>query len=168
MQHLEGISAKTTFNSAIVAVRRISVSNNDLPGRLADVLAQLKARNNSSNTSSQWQVLDLKVRSRMSMSVTFDSLWHWRKGFEVQQSAASIGRQTFLGLLIQHGSLMIISDQAQISANTTNGASTLDTNLSNLPNTMEFEQDFDFDNILFDDFYPLNWMTENTGDNFNA
>ena len=103
MQHLEGISAKTTFNSAIVAVRRISVSNNDLPGRLADVLAQLKARNNSSNTSGQWQVLDLKVRSRMSMSVTYDSLWHWRKGFEVQQSTASTGRQIFLRLPIQHG-----------------------------------------------------------------
>ena len=63
---------------------------------------------------------------------------------------------------------MIISDQAQISANTTNEKSTLDTNPSNLPNIMEFEQDFNFDNILFDDFYPLNWMTENTGDNFNA
>jgi hypothetical protein len=92
MEHLEGTSAKATFNSAIVAVRRMSVSNNDLPGRLADVLAQLKARGlSSSNNADRWQALSLKVRGRMSMSVTFDSLWHWRKGFEVQQAATVAG-----------------------------------------------------------------------------
>jgi hypothetical protein len=92
MQHLEGTSAKALFNSAIVAVRRMSVSNNDLPGRLADVLAQLKARPPSiPNSSDYWQAFNLKVRSRMSMSVTYDSLWHWRKGFEVQQIATPAG-----------------------------------------------------------------------------
>ena len=66
----------------------MSVSNNDLPGRLADVLAQLKARHNSSHHNiDQWEALKLEVRSRMSMSVTFDSLWQWRRGFEIQQAA---------------------------------------------------------------------------------
>lgn len=93
MQHLDKNAAKSLFNSSIVAMRKMSVSNNDLPGRLADVLAQLKAGGPSTSSSSdQWQTLNLKVRSRMSMSVTFDSLWHWRKGFEVPENRARVGR----------------------------------------------------------------------------
>jgi hypothetical protein len=86
-EYVDSAAGKSSFNSAILAVRKISISNNDLPGRLAEVLAQLKARaNRASRSKSDWQILQLKVRSRMSMSIVFDSLWEWRKGFEADES----------------------------------------------------------------------------------
>jgi hypothetical protein len=81
-EYIDTNSLRMVFNSAIIAVRKISVSNNDLPGRLADVLTQLKARSRLSGENNNWQNLQLNVHSRMSMSITFDSLWQWRKGFE--------------------------------------------------------------------------------------
>lgn len=97
-EHIENTSIRTTFNSAIVAIRKISVSNNDLPGRLADVLAQLKSRGN--RDKKDWQNLQLNVRSRMSMSITFDSLWQWRKGFESNERKAISGTQYMTPSLI--------------------------------------------------------------------
>ncbi|KAH8765102.1 C6 zinc finger domain-containing protein [Hyaloscypha sp. PMI_1271] len=93
-EYIDSASSRTTFNSAIFAIRKISVSNNDLPGRLADVLAQLKARGN--RVKRDWQNLQPNVRSRMSMSITFDSLWEWRKGFESSGSKPTSGAQYFL------------------------------------------------------------------------
>jgi hypothetical protein len=90
-EYIDSASSRTTFNSAIFAIRKISVSNNDLPGRLADVLAQLKARGNREKRD--WQNLQPNVRSRMSMSITFDSLWEWRKGFESSGSKPTSGAQ---------------------------------------------------------------------------
>jgi len=95
-EYIGSTSSRSAFNSAIVAIRKISVSNNDLPGRLADVLAQLKARRNREKRD--WQSLQLNVQSRMSMSITFDSLWQWRKGFESNKETLGSGAQylTFL------------------------------------------------------------------------
>ncbi|RDW65993.1 hypothetical protein BP6252_09628 [Coleophoma cylindrospora] len=138
-QLLEGTSAKAIFNSAIVVVRKMSVSNNDLPGRLADVLAQLKARGRSPDTSDQWQKFTLQVRSRMSMSVTFDSLWHWRKGFETSGSLANTAR-------------------AATANNFTGDA------LSWAGGPTSVQEEFHFDDELFDEFYPLNWIVDNAQD----
>lgn len=102
MECINVADSKVLFNSAMLAIRKISVSNNDLPGRLAEVLAQLKARSNQTSRrngtydKNDWSSLQLKVRSRMSMSVTFDSLWEWRKGFEADQSRTPSG-STFPG-----------------------------------------------------------------------
>ncbi|KAF2815803.1 uncharacterized protein BDZ99DRAFT_505483 [Mytilinidion resinicola] len=93
----------------ITSIRAISVSKNDLPLRLAEVLAQLwKASGGGSlkfsSTSQSPGIanaplpnifahqppprrgspgmddpLRLRVRSRMSMSVVFDSVWRWRE-----------------------------------------------------------------------------------------
>ncbi|RDW72203.1 hypothetical protein BP5796_08237 [Coleophoma crateriformis] len=138
-QLLEGTSAKAVFNSAIVIVRKMSVSNNDLPGRLADVLAQLKARGRSPDKSDQWQNFTLKVRSRMSMSVTFDALWHWRKGFEASGSSANTAR-----------------------AATTNNFTDDALNWAGGPSLVQ--EEFHLDDELFDEFYPLNWMVESPQD----
>jgi hypothetical protein len=74
--------AKKSFNSAVMGIRKISVSNNDLPGRLAEVLVQLKARRNALYNRNAIELPQLQVRGRMSMSVLWDSLLEWRKGFE--------------------------------------------------------------------------------------
>ncbi len=81
---------RNLFNRTIQAIRSISVFTNDLPNRLAEVLAQLwrssgaglrrsVATNDGTDSSMQ-----LKVKCRMSMSLVFDSVWRWREEFQAQ------------------------------------------------------------------------------------
>ena len=81
---------KRLFVDAIAAIRQISVKINDLPSRLAEVLAQLwknsragsrKVPNGNDNSDNS---LQLKVKCRMSMSLVFDSVWRWREEFQAQ------------------------------------------------------------------------------------
>lgn len=88
------------FSRTVRAIRYMKVQDNDLPHRLAEVLAQLwkasgsgqQPTDSSSPASARRSVfnrrgsqeatedpLRLKVRSRMSMSVVFDSIWRWRE-----------------------------------------------------------------------------------------
>ncbi|KAF3927947.1 hypothetical protein ABW20_dc0108594 [Dactylellina cionopaga] len=98
------------FNSALGCLRNISIADNDLPARMADVLTQLwecgtlsfdrgSATGGSVDGSISAAVStaereeggeggetlhagwDLRIRSRMSMSVVYDSLWKWREQF---------------------------------------------------------------------------------------
>lgn len=91
---------KSLFSRTISALRHISVMNNDLPQRLAEVLAQMwrmncvGSRNNQqsqdqrhqgeTNPSDTGDSLMLKVRCRMSMSLVFDSVWRWREDFQAR------------------------------------------------------------------------------------
>ncbi|KAL9115670.1 MAG: hypothetical protein Q9227_000038 [Pyrenula ochraceoflavens] len=83
----------------IWAIRKISIAKNDLPERLAEVLAQLwksshaarsSARNaeNGARGDDEFDARDLslqlKVRCRMSMSVVYDSVWRWREDFQAR------------------------------------------------------------------------------------
>ena len=80
----------TLFKRAIWMIRTISVSTNDLPSRLAEVLAQLWSNGGAGSkipkrinevTDSS---LQLKVRCRMSMSLVYDSVWRWREEFQAK------------------------------------------------------------------------------------
>ncbi|KAI9773095.1 MAG: hypothetical protein M1840_008216 [Geoglossum simile] len=89
--HINLSQGKVLFNSTVSAIRRISVQNNDLPGRLAEVLAQMwrgggaGARNGAPPGNSEIESsLQLKVRCRMSMSLVFDSVWRWREEFQAK------------------------------------------------------------------------------------
>lgn len=75
----------------------MSVSNNDLPQRLAEVLAQMwrmgntgptrqevLSNGNTSNPAEKDDSLRLKVRCRMSMSLVYDSVWRWREDFQAK------------------------------------------------------------------------------------
>lgn len=94
------------FSKTILAIRTISVSSNDLPDRLAEVLAQLwKSSRAASGTfrtdnGQMFSVdqrggdddrregkdanLQLKVRCRMSMSLVYDSVWRWREDVQAK------------------------------------------------------------------------------------
>ncbi|KAL8972349.1 MAG: hypothetical protein Q9197_002817 [Variospora fuerteventurae] len=80
------------FLKAIQAVRTISVATNDLPSRLAEVLAQMwksggsGLRNGLGHDHSGWLAdsLQLKNRCRMSMSLVYDSVWRWREEFQAK------------------------------------------------------------------------------------
>ncbi|CAF9936651.1 MAG: hypothetical protein ALECFALPRED_006914 [Alectoria fallacina] len=88
--HVDIEYGRNLFNRTIQAIRSISVFTNDLPNRLAEVLAQLwrssgagsrrmVAANDGTDSS-----LRLKVKCRMSMSLVFDSVWRWREEFQAQ------------------------------------------------------------------------------------
>jgi hypothetical protein len=93
--HIDMDYTKSLLNKTIWAIRNISVASNDLPERLAEVLAQMwrmgaPAQRNtvttdpSSNNSDVDYSLQLKVRCRMSMSLVYDSVWRWREDFQVK------------------------------------------------------------------------------------
>ena len=82
---------KLLFNRTIAMIRTISVTNNDLPWRLAEVLAQLWRGGGSGSkvmsiphVSAADSSLQLKVRCRLSMSLVFDSVWRWREEFQAK------------------------------------------------------------------------------------
>ncbi|GAB1206626.1 hypothetical protein APSETT445_005316 [Aspergillus pseudonomiae] len=83
--HINMDYTKTLFNRTIWAIRGVSVSSNDLPERLAEVLAQMWRLQStptpkpSTDNSEMDDSLMLKVRCRMSMSLLFDSVWRWRE-----------------------------------------------------------------------------------------
>lgn len=99
--HVDLDYGKTLFSRCIWLIRSISVTNNDLPSRLAEVLAQLWKyggggskmiqRSNGVGDSS----LQLKVRCRMSMSLVYDSVLRWREEFQAK------GRGNLEGIYIK-------------------------------------------------------------------
>lgn len=90
--HVDIVHGKTLFSRAVNHLRKLSVRSNDLPQRLAEVMAQLWS---SSNAMEQKlfaddgqgggiarvadESLQLKVRCRSSLSVLYDAIWRWRE-----------------------------------------------------------------------------------------
>lgn len=82
--HIDMEYTNSLFNRTIWAIRGVSVSNNDLPERLAEVLAQMWRLGNAptpkpADNPEMDDSLMLKVRCRMSMSLLYDSVWRWRE-----------------------------------------------------------------------------------------
>src|SRR5690606_22828902 len=85
VKQIEPERGRTLFHRTIQAIRTTSVMQNDLNWRLAELMVQIwnGARNKepSSFQGDDPQIddsLQLKVRCRHSMSLVFDSIWHWR------------------------------------------------------------------------------------------
>lgn len=77
-------AGKRLLYSSIVALRKISVTNNDLPARLGDVIAFFCTLEDPTVVGGA-TIDDLclrEARNRLSMSVVYDSLWIWRKHFQ--------------------------------------------------------------------------------------
>lgn len=78
------------FHKTIQAVRSMSVTNNDLSWRLAELMVQMwngmriENRTQIGGNNSMDNSLQLKVRCRHSMSLVFDSIWRWREEFQAQ------------------------------------------------------------------------------------
>ncbi|GAM43766.1 hypothetical protein TCE0_060f18847 [Talaromyces pinophilus] len=72
---------KFLFNGAISSIRRISVVDNDRPVRLANVISQMWNAGSSGDDA-----LHLGIRSRMSMSHVYDTVWRWRRRFKQQKA----------------------------------------------------------------------------------
>lgn len=87
-KHIDFNYGKKIFAKTIETIHAISVTSQDLPCRLAQVLVQLwKAgdvgkKGNTSAPRFPDRSLQLKVRCRMSMSLVYDSVWRWREEFQ--------------------------------------------------------------------------------------
>ncbi|ORY05917.1 hypothetical protein BCR34DRAFT_604371 [Clohesyomyces aquaticus] len=85
-------SGRTLFHASITAIRRMSLECNDLPARLGDVLGYLWSDATPNLVSRPGKGgLQLQIRSRMSMSVVYDSLWRWREQVREQLSTDHLG-----------------------------------------------------------------------------
>lgn len=93
--HVDIPSGRTLFSKTVSGLRTLSVRSNDLPQRLAEVMAQLWATSGASeqrlftsdNSGSKQadESLQLRVRCRSSLSVLYDAIWRWRQ--QVGQNA---------------------------------------------------------------------------------
>ncbi|OBT77262.1 hypothetical protein VF21_04042 [Pseudogymnoascus sp. 05NY08] len=77
------------FHKTIQAIRSMSVTNNDLLWRLAELMAQmwngLRADKRTEHGSSELDgSMQLKVRCRHSMSLVYDTIWRWREEYQAQ------------------------------------------------------------------------------------
>jgi hypothetical protein len=103
-QHgLDSESAKALFRKTIFALRGMSVCENDLPQRLAEVLAQVWMSGRGGAEPNEDNVgggdlddsLRLKVRCRMSMSLVYDAVWRWRQNFQLKGKSLEGKKATF-------------------------------------------------------------------------
>jgi hypothetical protein len=86
------------FVRTIAAARQMSVKNNDLPQRVAEVVAQLWQRSVGGHNDHMWMFgtepqpdrsLGLKVQCRMSMSLMYDCVWRWREHMMAQHNSGN-------------------------------------------------------------------------------
>jgi hypothetical protein len=104
--HIDMEYTKNLFNRTIWAIRGVSVSSNDLPERLAEVLAQMwrlggGTQRSTGNNTDVDDSLRLKVRCRMSMSLLFDSVWRWRE--DTRTKGRNIEGKTIFFSVFQNG-----------------------------------------------------------------
>lgn len=79
-------SGRALLNSAILALRKMSVANNDLLARLSDVIAFLYSQRGIRGVPGDPpHSLRPRVLNRLSTSIVYDSLWEWREHFQVSQ-----------------------------------------------------------------------------------
>lgn len=81
-QSLNENDGRRMLRLSISALRRMSVANNDLPGRLSDVIAYfLTLPNPEAFGGTTPGDLKVSVRTRFSQSIVYDSIWIWRRNF---------------------------------------------------------------------------------------
>lgn len=86
-------SGMKILETAITALRKISVVNNDLPARLGDVISFFCAMPDPTVVGGV-TIDDLRlrqVRSRLSTSVVYDCLWTWRRHFQREENEGAGG-----------------------------------------------------------------------------
>ncbi|CAK7268560.1 hypothetical protein SEPCBS57363_003159 [Sporothrix epigloea] len=92
-QAIDYDQGRRLFHRTISAIRSTSVVHNDLQWRLAELMVQiwngarLETQQNHLDSDAVLKIddsLQLKVRCRHSMSLVFDSIWHWREEYQAR------------------------------------------------------------------------------------
>ncbi|CZR34842.1 uncharacterized protein FPRO_01037 [Fusarium proliferatum ET1] len=84
-EHIDLRDAQQSLFKAISFVKRRSMQHGDLDERYGTILSQLWSNSDATDTTTA-NGLDLRIRSRLFMSVVFDSLWWWRVEYNGQGS----------------------------------------------------------------------------------
>lgn len=89
--HVDIPAGRSLFSRTVACLRSLSVRSNDLPQRLAEVMAQLWQTSGASeqrlfdsgaSAKQPDESLQLRVRCRSSLSVLYDAIWRWRQQVE--------------------------------------------------------------------------------------
>ncbi|OTB18147.1 hypothetical protein K445DRAFT_314962 [Daldinia sp. EC12] len=87
VRHVNSASGEKAYFSAIYLCQRISLQSNDLGARGVIILGQMwTSKNMYRRPDGRVDSLSTRIRSRLSMSVVFDSFWWWRVEFNGQTS----------------------------------------------------------------------------------
>ncbi|KAJ9645505.1 hypothetical protein H2204_001085 [Knufia peltigerae] len=181
--------ASELLSRTVWALRSMSVVENDLAERLAEVLAQVwksgRVRAQPDlNKIGEGEVddsLQLKVKCRMSVSLVFDSVWRWRRNFHFGGGKPSDVRQHDAKL--QQADSIVIPSSTNVDAAANNTAAVNDPMLSAsaiVPGMAGMatgmvdsnnSYSMDYSQASYDVFDPLNWMLDGIVDfpyNFNS
>ncbi|PVI04715.1 hypothetical protein DM02DRAFT_160539 [Periconia macrospinosa] len=80
--HLNLNAGETAFSLAIQFTKATSMQNNDLASRCANILANLWGSSRVfRRKGGAVESLGLRLRTRLSMSLSFDMFWYWREEF---------------------------------------------------------------------------------------
>lgn len=150
-KHLDIVQGKSLFNSAVLALRTISVKNNDIPSRLAEALGRMWRAAGSGLSigtigiaNERDDPLMLHIRCRMSVSHVWDCIWGWRGSLNLQPNAPPVAEK-------MADSSALVSFSPQISQQLV--PQPLQMDASGLTSTL---QDYDL-------FNSLDWMLDDTG-----
>ena len=94
--YLDIEQGKKAFSDVLVMLRKASVEDNDLRGRVSKILAQLWSVHRSSSLRRE-QEPSLRIKSRCGASLLHDSLWIWREEFGGQAAVHSNGANAASG-----------------------------------------------------------------------
>ena len=170
---LQGASEMLT--RTVWAIRSMSVTDNDLAERLAEVLAQvwksgrmqLEANENATGDTETEENLSLKVRCRMSMSLVHDSVWRWRRNFQYSNGKsieAALRKTTYPSGPPDPNAPSAVgeTDGNYIDHRSSLAASSLVPAMSGLANDLNMNEfSMDFSEAAGDQvFDPLNWMLD--------
>lgn len=116
-QHeLDVQGASNLLSRTVWALHTMSVVENDLAERLAEVLAQVWKTSkpspaNSATNGEADDSLQLKVKCRMSMSLVFDSVWRWRRNAQFRDGKPSDSKS--LAFVLRPKAGMLTSKQVR-------------------------------------------------------
>jgi hypothetical protein len=81
-QHLDLQAGEQAYFYAVQFSKRMSLQNNDLGARAAAIMTNLWSSNQIfRRKDGSVEALGLRLRTRLSMSVSFDMFWYWREEF---------------------------------------------------------------------------------------
>ncbi|KAI1799495.1 hypothetical protein F4811DRAFT_565524 [Daldinia bambusicola] len=118
VRHVNSASGEKAYFSAIYLCQRMSLQSNDLGARGVIILGQMwTSKNMYRQPDGRVNSLSTRIRSRLSMSVVFDSFWWWRVEFNGQTSPYP--EQNRIAPAIAQLDAMIGADTSQVSEQST-------------------------------------------------
>jgi len=105
-------AGKVSYFQEIALLRKMSIHNNDMPGRMAGIFAQLWTSQKAFKPKGDGIASpEVRIQSRLSMSLLHDTMWWWREEYGDQPYTRSLkkGMPSFPGILLSHGPLLTMA-----------------------------------------------------------